>query len=127
MEGRARPPRTPLLVSALLPGAGHVLAGRPRRGLVLLAAWVLLVGLGVVRRARIAAVLAGGAAGAPVALDGLLAVATLAALLAALWAGALADVRGRGGRAEGQAMRADSQWALTLRDLRSNRLAMAGL
>ena len=110
----------PLLLSALLPGAGHIVRGAWRTGMALLIAWGVLLGLLYLSSSRIGELFT--ARRTP--WDGVVAALTLALLLLGVWAWALRDLR-RGPRA-GRA-RGDSQWAIAARHFRKNRLAMAGL
>ncbi len=134
-----------VVLSVILPGAGHVLIGSAVRGLGFMLAWGALVGIGWFGRAGIASAPATGS------LDDWVAVATLAAALLAVWLGALRDLRhaaaadararaaaaaaapGEGSReAAVRAALADgggagaSQWAIAARHFRRNRLALAG-
>ncbi len=120
--------RTPsafgLLLSAILPGTGHFLAGRAVRGAVLLFAWgsllaALWLGWEVV-------------VGVPSALDEWIAVLTLAVSLVLVWGVAMRDLlAARAARAsaagELRDRSGDSQWAIATRQFRRNTLAMAGL
>jgi peptide/nickel transport system permease protein len=120
---RARQPAGagPLLLSAVLPGAGHVARGEWRTGMPLLLAWGLLLALaytaGPNALARIQA--------PRTPIDVWVAVVVLAALLVGVWAWALYDLRVRAGRVSRLA--GDSQWAIAARQFRKNRLAIAGL
>jgi peptide/nickel transport system permease protein len=120
---RARQPAGagPLLLSAVLPGAGHVARGEWRTGMSLLLAWGLLLALaytaGPNALARIQA--------PRTPIDVWVAVVVLAALLVGVWAWALYDLRVRAGRVSRLA--GDSQWAIAARQFRKNRLAIAGL
>ena len=87
----------------------------------LLLTWGLLVALTVVRWDRITGMLSAR----PLALDEGLALGGLAILLAGIWGGALYDLGVRSRRPP--PVRGDSQWALAARQLRRNRMAMAGL
>jgi peptide/nickel transport system permease protein len=104
--------------SAVLPGAGHALSGEWLRGLVLLLAWGVLLGLVIRTWDRITAF-------AAFSLDDLIAVAALVLLLLTVWGGALWDLSVREQRA--QARSSDSQWAIAARQFRRNRLALIGL
>lgn len=53
MEARSRSPLVAGLLGCLVPGAGHVYAGRPGRGLRFFMALGLLFGLGVAMHARL--------------------------------------------------------------------------
>jgi peptide/nickel transport system permease protein len=123
VSAHARTPATPaqLLLSALLPGAGHLVRGEWVAGVLLLLAWGFLLGLGYLSGGRIADVF--GANRVPV--DGVVAVATLGALLLMVWGWALYDLRVRASRV--RRMHGDSQWAIAARHFRRNKMAMAGM
>ena len=121
--GRTRQPAGagPLLLSALLPGAGHVARGEWRTGVPLLLAWGLLLSLTYTSGADALALLR--APRTPI--DLWVAVGVLGALLLGVWAWSLYDLRVRAGRVS--RLRGDSQWAIAARQFRKNRLAIAGL
>ncbi len=120
-------------LSAVLPGAGHLLMGAPLRGLTYLLPWGALLGVAWLGWDAIASITADGS------LDDWVAVAIMAIGLAGLWLLAMRDLRGaaqgdarataaRHAAGEPSASRAgDSQWAIAARHLRRNRLALAGL
>ncbi|HSJ09698.1 MAG TPA: hypothetical protein VK928_07270, partial [Longimicrobiales bacterium] len=113
-------PRTPphaLVLSAILPGAGHAIIGEWLRGLSLLLPWGGLLGLLYLAWERIAGL---GAA----SMDDWVAVVTLLGLMLGLWGGALWDLAVRQRRA---ITPRDSQWAIAVRQFKRNRLAIAGL
>lgn len=112
-------PTYALGVSALLPGAGHLVAGASARGMLLLLAWGVVLGIVFLGWARIAAIPAAGS------LDDYIAAATLLSGLVAVWGFALLDLMRA--RAAGAAVRGDSQWRITARHFRRDRLALAGL
>jgi len=125
-DGRAEPTVSTLslALSAVLPGAGHLVAGAPARGGALLLAWGTLLG----------ALWLGWevVVGPPSALDEWVAVITLVASLALVWGVAMRDLRAARTAAaaaaagvEGRA--GDSQWAIATRHFRRNALAMVGL
>jgi peptide/nickel transport system permease protein len=106
---------------ALIPGLHPILSGRPGLGGVLLAFWGVLVLLGVLRWERAIEFLSRSR----IRVDELLSVLGLVGLLAALWAWSVYDLAGR---ARTPAVsKGESQWALALRQLRGNRMAMAGV
>src|SRR5690625_4100715 len=105
------------VVSLVLPGMGHILAGAWARGAPILFGWALLLAIAFLAGGRIAEIPGQGA------WDDYLALATLAVTLAGLWWLAQRDLRRRGRPVEG----GDSQWRIAGRVLRSDRLAMAGL
>jgi peptide/nickel transport system permease protein len=108
-------------LSVILPGAGHLLRGAWARGAWLLFGWGLLLAIGYLALGRIEAVFT--ARRTPV--DGVVAIVTLVALMAAIWGWALWDLAVRTRRPALE--RGDSQWAIAARHFRRNRLAMAGL
>jgi peptide/nickel transport system permease protein len=114
---RVKPGPHALLLSALLPGAGHAIIGEWLRGLAILIPWGTLLGLSFWARERIMQPRGG-------AIEHYIALATLVGLLLVVWGGALWDlaVRGRSAVARG-----DSQWSIAARQFRRNRLALAGL
>ena len=105
-------------LTAVLPGAGHVVAGRPVVGFWLLFGWGALVALAFLARGRVAATLSGGG------LEDWLALITLAGSLVLLWVWAFRDLL-RGDRSAPR--EGDSQWAIAGRRMKRNRLAMTGL
>jgi peptide/nickel transport system permease protein len=117
------PPATAgqIALSVILPGAGHLLRGRWVKGGWLLLGWAVLLALGYLASDRITAVLS--ARRIPV--DGVVAITTLAALLALIWGVAFYDLAVRSRRPLLE--RGDSQWAIASRHFRRNRLAIAGL
>jgi peptide/nickel transport system permease protein len=119
--GRPRATPAQMLLSALLPGSGHVVRGEWVRGMALLLPWGLLLGVGYITWPRIAAVFT--ATRTPV--DGVVAAATLGVLLLGVWAWGLYDLQVRSTRPSSR--HGDSQWAIAARHFRRNRMAMAGL
>jgi peptide/nickel transport system permease protein len=114
-----RAPAAALVLGAVLPGTGHLLTGAWPRGVALLFAWGVLLGLSFFTWERIMAVPA-----AP-GIEGWVAVGTLAALALGIWAFALHDLTvGARRRAE---RAGDSQWRIAARRFRRSYLAMAGL
>ena len=109
-----------LLLSAVLPGAGHIARGEWRKGMPVLLGWGILLGILFLTWDRIQALF--GARRTP--LDAYVALATVGVLLVALWGWALYDLRVRARRA---GIRRDSQWSIAARHFRRNKLAMAGL
>jgi peptide/nickel transport system permease protein len=112
-----RAPASSVAASALLPGAGHALLGEWFRGLAILLPWGALLGFVYLTWERIAAVGAG-------AVDLYVALATVAALLLLVWAGALWDLTIRRRHAH---TRGDSQWSIASRQFRRNKPALVGL
>lgn len=113
------PPRYALVLSALLPGSGHVVTGAWVRGLLVMFAWGLLLGVGYLGWGRISA-LAGRWS-----LEDAVAAATLALALALLWGFTLRDLLRARMRRTGE--KGDSQWRIASRHFRRNWLALAGL
>jgi peptide/nickel transport system permease protein len=120
----SRRPAAPasLALSAVLPGAAHLLRRETGVGGALLAGWVLGLGTVVLRWERISEILDAPTRGG----DELLALATLALLLGGAWAWGLYDLTVRAGRPVADPS-GDSQWALAARHFRGNRMAMGGL
>ena len=121
-DGRPAPRRRPAAValSALLPGAGHLLYGVFARGLWLFFFWG--VGLGALFYARgdVAATLRGGAPR-----EDWVATLALLAYLGVVWGKALYDTAF--GLAKPRRRVGVSQWTIAARRFRKNRLAMVGL
>lgn len=120
----AEPPPAPAplyarILSALLPGAGHLAMGAWVRGMLFLLPWGLLLAILYWARARVAAIPRTGT------LEDWVAVVSLALALAFLWGYALYDLSGA--RARRAATRGDSQWRIAARHFRRNRPALAGL
>jgi peptide/nickel transport system permease protein len=111
----------PLLLSAILPGAGHIVRGTWRKGVTLLLCWGALLGLLWLSWASIGEVFA--ATRTP--WSEAIAIGVLALLMAGIWGWTLYDLRIRAARSK--QLRGDSQWAIASRHFRRNRLAMAGL
>jgi peptide/nickel transport system permease protein len=116
-EDRSRVPPHALLLSAILPGAGHFVIGEPFRGMLLLIPWGALLGLLYWARARVFAF-------QQASLDDYIAFATITALMLFLWVTGLRNLlaRGRGAEPTG-----DSQWAIAARHFKRNRPALVGL
>ncbi|HEV2131156.1 MAG TPA: oligopeptide ABC transporter permease [Longimicrobiaceae bacterium] len=110
-----------LLLSALLPGAGHLTRGTWMKGMLLLVSWGILLGLLLLTWERVAAVFTGRR----IPFDGLIAVVALGLLLAGVWAWALYDLHVRATRPS--RLKGDSQWAIAARQFRRNKVAMLGL
>ena len=115
------PPRTHLLATALLPGSAHFVRKKARSGLALASSWIVLLGLALWRRDRIAEFVSSR----PLAFDEALAVGGLALLLVGIWGWAMWDIAVRASRPPKRG--GDSQWALALRQLETNRMAIAGI
>ncbi len=120
-SGRGRATSGQLLLSALFPGAGHVVRGEWVRGMSIVLPWGMFLGILYLSWGRIVAVFT--AQRMPV--DGIVAVVTLGLMIIALWAWAMYDLRVRAARPIRRF--GDSQWAIAARHFRKNRLAMAGL
>ncbi len=133
-----------VVLSTVLPGAGHVVIGSAVRGLSYLIAWGVLLAVTWLGRGALVSTPATGS------LDDWVALATLLVCLLAVWLGAMRDLRraaAADARARAAADAADaggaagaaaaggptgaaagaSQWAIAARHFRRNRLALAGL
>jgi peptide/nickel transport system permease protein len=110
-----------IAAGAVLPGLGHLLRGEMRLGMALLFTWGVVLSMAFLALPRIQGI--PGMRRVPV--DLWIAVATLAAVLLAVWAWGLFDLAVRSRRPP--KARGDSQWAIAARHFRKNRLAMAGL
>jgi peptide/nickel transport system permease protein len=110
-----------LALSALLPGAGHLLRGEWVRGMSILIPWGAFLGAAYLSWDRIVEVFT--ARRMPV--DGLVAVIVLGILLLGTWAWAMYDLKVRAARPVRR--HGDSQWAIAARHFRRNKLAMAGM
>lgn len=113
-----RAPGWAILLSALLPGAGHIALGEPFRGASLVVPWGALLGTLYWARARVFA-------WQQASLDDYVAAVTAAALLLLVWGSALWDLGVR--RARVLPERGDSQWTIAGRQFQRNRAALAGL
>jgi peptide/nickel transport system permease protein len=129
-EGPERPKPRPapkpatsgeLALSAVLPGAAHVVRGQRGLGVTLLVGWISLLTVALVSWDRVVGVFS--AAVTPI--DGLVAVVTLLVLLPGIWGWAFYDLAVRSKRPP--KLKGDSQWAVAARLFRRNRMAMAGL
>ena len=127
--GMGRRSRLAVALTAVLPGAGHLLVGWPVRGLAWLIPWGTLLAVAWLGRVALLEI------GRTGSLDAWVAAVTLLAGVAVVWLGAMRDLRGAG-RAEAVAAAAlaagedragDSQWAIAARHFRRNRLALVGL
>jgi peptide/nickel transport system permease protein len=116
-EARVLPGST-LAAGAVLPGAGHMLAGRAGAGIVWAGAWLALLAIVVAAHRRILAAPRTGS------LDDWVAIATLALGLALVWWLARRDLRYGG---DTRPAAGDSQWRIAMRHFRRNRLAVLGL
>jgi peptide/nickel transport system permease protein len=128
---------SPLVVAltAVLPGAGHLLMGAPFRGLTFLLPWGFLLATIWLGWEAISAI------GTEGSLDDWIAVVTVGIGLAAVWVLAMRDVR-RAAAADARRIAdrtaagtyradedegGDSQWAIAARALKRNRVALLGL
>ena len=118
-----RPRATPaqLALSALLPGAGHFVRGEWRRGMSLILAWGVALGLTFLSLERLRTL----DQLRRVTVDIYLAIGTLGLVLLGVWAYALYDLLVRAKRPK--RLHGDSQWSIAARHFRKNRLAMGGL
>jgi peptide/nickel transport system permease protein len=122
-QAEVPPPAGPgtLVLSALLPGAGHLARGVWVKGMWLLLPWAILLGTLYLTWERIVAVFT-----APrILVDGVIAVVTLVLLLLAIWGWALYDLTVRANRPAER--KGESQWAIAGKHFRRNRIAMAGM
>jgi peptide/nickel transport system permease protein len=116
-----------LALSAVLPGAGHLIAGSVVWGATLLVSWGALLGVAWLGWDVLT--------GPPAALDEWVAAVTVAAGLALVWGLAFrgmwrarrAALEAAAGGTREDARAGDSQWAIATRHFRRNTLAMAGL
>jgi peptide/nickel transport system permease protein len=118
-----RKPTSPgqMILSAILPGGGHIVRGEWVVGMVLAISWCVLLGVTFLTLDRITGVFT-----APrIRPDGILALFTLFGLLLGAWVWAMYDLIVRAKRPVKRF--GDSQWAIASRQFRKNRLAMAGL
>jgi peptide/nickel transport system permease protein len=115
-----RASRLAVALGAVLPGAGHLMAGSAVSGAGLLLTWGALLGAAWLGWDTVL--------GPPAALDEWIAVATLGLGLTAVWVLAFRDLdrKPTGGGDADEAV-GDSQWAIAARHFRRNSLAMAGL
>jgi peptide/nickel transport system permease protein len=113
-----RAPTYAVLLSAILPGVGHVLIGEWIRGFLVLLPWGTLVGLVFWARERVFSV-------HNPSMDDYVAFATLVGALGFLWVSTLWDLTVR--RSRPQVKRGDSQWAIAARHFRRNKPALAGI
>jgi peptide/nickel transport system permease protein len=108
------------VLSAILPGAGHVARGSWARGMTLLLAWGLLLGVLYLGWGRITVDMR-----VRMTAQDYVALLSLVLTLALVWGFALYDLSGRARR---RALAAgDSQWRIAVRHLRGNKLVLAGL
>ncbi len=119
--GRGRATAGQLALSALLPGAGHLVRGEWVRGMSILIPWGAFLGAVYLSWDRMVEVFTARR----MPLDGLVAVITLTVLLLGVWAWAMYDLKVRAARPARRY--GDSQWAIASRHFRRNKLAMGGL
>lgn len=122
MVAEVPPPRastTALIVSAIVPGAGHVISGAPVRGLLFFVSWGIFVGAGLLGFDRIRALREVGS------LDDYIATLAVVAGILGIWGYALWDLTT--GRAHAAERGGDSQWRIAVRHFRKSKLALAGL
>ena len=113
-----RAPAPALVLSALIPGAGHLAIGEPFRGALLLVPWGALLGFLYWARERVFD-------WQRASLEDYVAAVTVAALLLLVWGTSLWDLAIR--RARPVIERGVSQWAIAGHQFRRNRAALAGL
>ena len=117
-QAGAPAPRSAVLLSALLPGAGHILIGEAFRGVLLLVPWGVLLGVLYWARARVFD-------WQGTSIEQWVAALTAAALLLLVWLSALWDLTARRSREVRE--RGDSQWSIAQRRFRRSRPALFGL
>jgi peptide/nickel transport system permease protein len=118
------PPRTSpgmLLLSAVLPGAGHLARGVWVKGMWLLISWGVLLGTLFLTWNRMQELFARPR----VPNDTYVAVGMLALLLLAVWGWAMYDLAVRANRPPER--KGVSQWAIAARHFRKNKIAIAGM
>lgn len=115
---RGRAPTYALILSAILPGSGHVVVGEWLRGLMMLLPWGAILGLLYWARERVVGV-------QNASLDDYVAFATLIALLFFLWVSSLWDLTIR--RSRPQSVKGDSQWTIAARQFKRNKPALVGM
>ncbi len=120
-SGRPRATGGQLAISAILPGAGHIVRGEWVRGMPALISWGILLGLAFLVQGRVVQIFAGDR----IPTDGIVAIVTLSVLLLGVWIWAMHDLAVRAARS-GELV-GDSQWAIAARHFRRNKLAIAGL
>jgi peptide/nickel transport system permease protein len=113
-----RAPTYAVVLSAILPGTGHMLIGEWMRGMLVLLPWGTLLGLVFWARERVMGV-------ERASLDDYVALGTLILVLGSLWVYTLWNLTI--GRARPQTDRRDSQWAIAARHFRRNKPALVGL
>jgi len=120
---RSRPGATSREVglSALLPGAGHLLRGERFGGSLLLMVWSFSLLILLTSTDRVAEILAQPMIG----VDEWVAFVTLTFLLTGSWGWAFYDLKVRASAPPER--RGESQWVMALRSFRKNRLAVSGL
>jgi len=108
---------TSRIASALLPGLGHVMAGRGFTGVALLLSWLTLLAVAALGWPRIAAI------GETGSLDDWIAVVALVLTLALVWGWAQWSLR----RQQAGGTIGESQWRIAGRRLRRDPLALIGI
>jgi peptide/nickel transport system permease protein len=119
--GRRRATVPQVVLSAVLPGAAHLVRGEWMRGVPLLICWGVLLGTTLLTADGIVAVFSSRR----LSIAGLTAVITLAVLLLGVWFWGLHDLRVRTARPRRRG--GDSQWSIAARHFRRNWMAMAGM
>jgi peptide/nickel transport system permease protein len=110
-----------LVLSAILPGGGHLARGEWVAGMAIGLSWATMLSVAFLAWSRIVGVFT-----APrIPVDGVISVATLALVVGGLWGWALYDLKVRAPRPPRRY--GDSQWAIAARQFRRNRLAIIGL
>jgi peptide/nickel transport system permease protein len=110
-----------VLLSAVLPGAGHLATGVWVKGMWLLLIWGAALGTLFLTWERVDAAFA-----APLTpVDVMVALATLVVILLGVWAFAMYDLTVRAVRPKGR--KGVSQWSIAAKHFRKNRIAIAGM
>src|SRR5262245_35815128 len=107
-----------LIASAVLPGAGHFLAGAPVRGMLLIIAWGVFLGTGLIGRGKLAAI------GRTGSLDDYIAALTLFVGLVLVWGFAFRVLLRARRQPEGG--KGDSQWRIEARALLNRQYVQGG-
>ena len=108
-------------LSAVLPGAGHLIRGEVVAGMSLLFVWGVMLSVLFFSWGRIAEVFT--ARRMPI--DGLVAVVTIGVVMLLVWGWGLYDLKKRAGRP--RRIHGESQWSMAFRHFRKNRIALMGL
>ncbi len=108
-------------LSAVLPGAGHLIRGEVVTGMSLLFVWGVMLSVLFFSWGRVTEVFT--ARRMPI--DGLVAVVTIGVVMLLVWGWGLYDLKKRAGRP--RRIHGESQWSMAFRHFRKNRIALMGL